>query len=476
MLNSICQTVTMRQLEFIATRSLLNTIYASQKEIHRMNNKSRILVVAMLVMALLIVGSLSVFAQTKFPAYISGIQVANLQSDPATITLTAYNSDGSQNGTDLVDQIPGNGSKTYFPISNVDAGFSGAVVISSDKNVAAISNILSSDFSAAASYVGRSSGATEVLLPLLNKDNAGIFTTWFSVQNASTDPASVNIAYSDSTNASASVQPGAAAVFYQSQENHNSPVFAGTVTGDKDVVAAVIQESDKIIFAYTGFSGGATNPVFPLINANNANYVTGLQIQNAGNQATSVTVSYTPSSAGAACTETQTVQPGASGTFALAAFANGSNSDCAAGAKFIGSAAVTGNSTSQPLVGIGNQLLPGVNGEAYGSFDPDAATNVVVMPLIMDRNSNYFTGFNVQNVGGASTSVNCTFSNSSYTVSGTLSPGQALTDLQKDKISDGYVGSGRCEGDAGSKIVAVVNQLQAGATNDQFLVYEGVSP
>ncbi len=441
-----------------------------------MNKKMRITVMVALVMALLIVGSLSVFAQTKFPAYISGIQVANLQSDAATVTLTAYNPDGTQNGTDLVDQIPGNGSKTYFPISNVSAGFSGSVVISSDKNVAAISNILSSDFSAAASYVGRSSGATEVQLPLLNKDNAGIFTTWFSVQNASTDPASVNVAYSDSTSASATVQPGAAKAFYQSQENHPGPVFAGTVTSDKPVVAAVIQESDKIIFAYTGFSGGATAPVFPLINANNANYITGLQIQNAGTQATDVTVSYTPSSAGAACTETQSIQPGASATFALAAFANGANSTCAAGATFIGSAAVTGNSTNQPLVGIGNQLLPGVNGEAYGSFDPDQATNVVVMPLIMDRNSGYFTGFNVQHVGGPQATVNCTFTNSTYTVSGTLSQGQALTDLQQGKIADGYVGSARCEAsDANAKIVAVVNQLQAGATNDQFLVYEGVN-
>lgn len=441
-----------------------------------MNKKMRITVMVALVMALLIVGSLSVFAQTKFPAYISGIQVANLQSDAATVTLTAYNPDGTQNGTDLVDQIPGNGSKTYFPISNVSAGFSGSVVISSDKNVAAISNILSSDFTAAASYVGRSSGATEVQLPLLNKDNAGIFTTWYSVQNASTDPANVNVAYSDSTSASATVQPGAAKVFYQSQESHPGPVFAGTVTSDKPVVAAVIQESDQIIFAYTGFSGGATAPVFPLINANNANYITGLQIQNAGSQATDVTVSYTPSSAGTACTETQTIQPGASATFALAAFANGSNSTCAAGATFIGSAAVTGNSASQPLVGIGNQLLPGVNGEAYGSFDPDQATNVVVMPLIMDRNSGYFTGFNVQHVGGPQTTVNCTFSNSTYTVSGTLSQGQALTNIQQNNIADGYVGSARCEAsDTNAKIVAVVNQLQAGATNDQFLVYEGVN-
>ena len=443
-----------------------------------MHNKSRITLVAMLVMALLIVGSASVFAQTQFPTYVSGIQVANLSDQTATITLSAYNDDGTQNGTDLIDSIAANDSATYFPISNVEAGFSGAVVISSDKNVAAISNILESGFSAGASYVGRSSGATEVQLPLLNKDNFG-FTTWYSVQNASTDAANVTVNYSDGTNASATVQPGAAKVFYQSQESHSQSNFAGTVTSDKPVVAAVIQESNEVIFAYTGFAGGASNPVFPLINANNFSYITGLQIQNGGDQATDVTVSYTPSTAGTACTETQNIPAGGSGTFAIIAFGSSgsANSTCVAGETFVGSAAVTGNSSDQPLVGIGNQLLPGANGEAYGAFNPDNATNVVVMPLIMDRNFGYFTGFNVQHVGGPQSAVNCTFSGSARTVSATLSEGQALNDVQLNQLSDGYVGSARCEAtEATAKIVAVVNQVNPTGGGDQFLVYEGVSP
>ena len=60
--------------------------------------------------------------------------------------------------------------------------------------------------------------------------------------------------------------------------------------------------------------------MFPLINANNANYITGLQIPNAGGVASDVTVPYTPAGAGTQCTETQTIQPAASATFALAAF------------------------------------------------------------------------------------------------------------------------------------------------------------
>lgn len=426
-------------------------------------------------------GGSATFAQGAFTAYTSGVQVANLEAADAQITLSAYNPDGTKNGSDLSDTVPANGSKTYFPISNVSNGFSGSIVVSSSKKIAAISNILSSNFSAGASYVGRDAGNTTVRLPLLNKANSG-FNTWFSVQNAGTADATVNVAYSDGVTASATVKPGAAKVFYQAQENHTAKVFAGTVTSTQPLVAAVIQESSSIMFAYTGFTGaGSTTPVFPLINANNSGFITGLQIQNAGSAATDVTVSYTPGLAGTACTETQTIQPGASNTFALFVFGTSANpagvtSTCAKGAKFIGSAKVTTNSGSQPLVGIGNQLLPGKNGEAYGSFDPATdANNKVVMPLIMDRNSGYFTGFNVQNIGTNPTNVTCTFQNSSVTIpSTTLQPGAALNSIQNNMLAANYIGSATCTGDAAdSKLVGVVNELKSG-TVDNFLVYEAV--
>jgi hypothetical protein len=451
-----------------------------------MRNTLQVLGRLTLVLAIVLAGGFGLAAQpaaaqTQFPGYTAGVQIANLTATSAIVSLTAYNSsDGSQNGSPLNDTIPGNSSKTYFPISNVSAGFSGSIVVGSDKNVAGIVNILSSDFKAGASYVGRSQGGTKVLLPLLNKDNSG-FTTWYSIQNAGSQNATVNVAYSNGVTAGPfTIKPGAAKVVYQSQEAHPNKVFAGTVTSDQPVVAAVIQESNKIIFAYTGFrdTDASTTPVFPLVNANNANYITGIQIQNAGTAATDVTLSYTPTPGnGAACTETQTIQPSSSATFALAAFnatAPSPGSNCAKGAKFIGSAQVTANSTSQPLVGIGNQLLPNVNGEAYVSFSAAVdAGETVVMPLIMDRNSGYFTGFNVQNVGGSTVTVNCTFQNNARVVTKSLAPGEALNDLQLNQLADKYVGSATCAGGPGAQLVAVVNQLKSG-TVDNFLVYEGV--
>jgi hypothetical protein len=413
-------------------------------------------------------------AQTKFPTYTSGVQVQNLENSEALVTLTAYKADGSVDTTIGPDAISANGSKTYFPLGVTD-GFQGSMVISSDKKVAAIANILSSDFAAGASYIAASAGANEVQLPLLMKDNSG-FTTWYAVQNTGSAAANVSVEYSDGTSvASFSLPANAAKVIYQANETHNAAVFSAIITSDQPVVASVIEESSAIMFAYTGFTGGANNPVFPLINANNAGYQTGIQLQNAGNAATEVTVTYKPSSAGTECTETRTIQPGASANFALAAFANDNDAaeNCAGGVKFVGSAKVTGNSGSQPLVAIINQLGP-TNGEAYGSFNPDTATAKVVMPLIMDRNGGFFTGFNVQNVGTSPTSVSCSFTGTGYTVGPeTLQPDQALTDVQGEKISAGYVGSGTCTASAGGKIVGVVNEL--GASKDQLLVYEAAS-
>ncbi len=440
-----------------------------------MSKGLRVLIVLAMLAGIFVVGGAQVaLAQnTQFAAYTSGIQVANLDTVQAAVVLIGYNADGTQSGSPLNDTIPINSSKTYFPISNVANGFSGSFVISSDKKVAAISNILSSDFKAGASYVGRSGGATKVLLPLLNKNNSG-FTTWYSVQNAGAGDASVSVAYSDGTNVGPFVvKAGAARVFYQAAETHSVPVFAGTVTSNQPVVAAVIQENNQIMFAYTGFTGGTTNPVFPLINSNNSGYVTGLQIQNGGDQATEVTVQYTPGIAGTACTETQTIAKGGSNTFALRAFLQTvAGENCANGARFVGSARVSTNSTNQPLVAVGNQLGVG-NGEAYGAFDAAEAGPVVVMPLIMDRNGAFFTGFSVQNVGVA-TAVECVFSNNAYKVNANLQPGQAVSDIQFNKLGAGYVGAATCSSNPPSTLVAIVNELSVTPGVDNFLVYEGI--
>jgi hypothetical protein len=414
-------------------------------------------------------------AEAQAFTYSSGFQVQNLEAVTATITITFYNPDGSQ-ANQIGDSVPANGSKTYFPLNQVADGFNGSVVISSDKQVAAIGNILGDNGLAAASYSAATTGSNQVLIPLLMKDNSG-YNTWFNVQNTGAGTATVTVAYSDGEEASASIEPGAAHTFNQSQETHSAKVFSAIVTSDEPIAATVIEENDKVMFAYSGFASGSTAPVLPLINANNAGYNTGVQIQNAGTADTVVTLSYTASpGAGTDCTETQTIAAGKSATFAWFSFAgaslDGMTTTCTGGARFVGSAKVSANSASAPLTVIVNQLSA-INGEAYNGFAGGGET--VVMPLIMDRYYGYFTGFNVQNIGSTTVDVECTFTGSTKTVEATLTPGQALNHLQANFLAEGYTGSATCTA-PGGEIVAVVNEVGAATAADQLLVYEGVNP
>jgi hypothetical protein len=414
-------------------------------------------------------------AQAQKFSYISGVQVQNLSGSNASVTLSFYNTSTGTLETSTSDTISANSSKTYFGATMpVGSGFNGSLVVSSDQPVAAISNILGNNGAASASYVGTGAGSTQLLLPLLMKGNSNN-DTWLSIQNTGSADASVSIAYSSGTNVGPTIiKPGAAKTFSQASESHSIAVFSAIVTSNQPVAATVIQESPSVMYAYTGFNGGSTNPVMPLINSNNAGTVTGVQIQNAGSQATDVTVSYTPSLFGTACTETQNIPASQSRTFTLFAFANGANSTCTPGQRFVGTARVTTNSASQPLTAIVNQLGP-IFAEAYGAFDPATASSTVVFPLIVQRSFD-FSGISIMNVGNSATSVSCTFSGTSFTVPATnLNPNQAITILMTSAIGTNYVGSGTCTATGGGQIVGVANQLGKNLTGDDFKVYEGTN-
>jgi hypothetical protein len=380
------------------------------------------------------------------------------------------------------DTVPGDGSVTYCPLSAVSTGFNGSVVIESDQPIAAITNVTGGAWGAYnASYAGFDAGAGTVNLPLLFQDNYG-YNTWFNVQNVGEFDAVVNIAYSDGSSASATIAPNLSETFDQAAETHTQAVFAAEVTSSEPVVVTVMEvgpsPGSPMLFGYNGFVSAHPNPVLPLVQANNYGYTSGIQVQNTGGAVSTVTVSFTPSSAGTACEQTMDIAAGASATFGLLAWDAGDgdgDNDCVDGETFVGSAEVTGNTGGVGLVAIVNQHdFAGNMGASYGSFNPDLASAKVVMPLIMQDNYGYFTGFNVMNVGTLDTTVNCTFGGSTYTASATLSPGEALTDVQfGTSLGAGYVGSATCIATGGDQqIVGVVNETLLGSGQDTFLVYE----
>lgn len=437
----------------------------------------------LIVLALVVLAFPAGAVQAQSLTYDSCIQVQNLSATDASIVVYYYQQGNAIPVASPADIVPGNGSNTYCPLSAVADGFNGSVVIESTDPIAAIANVTGGGWNAYnASYAGFDAGATTVNIPLLFKNNYG-FNTFFNVQNVGTGVADVDITYTDGTSSlNNAIDQFLSKTFDQVLETHNQAVFAATVTSSQPIVVTVMEVgpvNQPMLFGYNGFTEGHPNPVMPLVQANNYGYTSGIQVQNTGGTSTNVTVSFTPSIAGTACTQTKSIAAGASETFALTAWAGSdtnADNDCANGGTFVGSARVTGNSAANPLVAIVNQHnFASFMGASYSSFNPDRATAKVVMPLIDQGNYGYFTGFNVMNVGISATSVTCTFSGSAYTVSqADLAAGAAITAVQiGTALGEGYVGSATCTATGGDqKIIGVVNHTRLNTNQDTFLVYE----
>lgn len=419
--------------------------------------------------------------------YDSSIQVQNLDAaNTANIVVEFYNQDGTI-AHSFSDTVSASGSNTYFPLS-VAAGFDGSVVVSSDREVAAIVNVIADNFAFGSSYGGFDGGAEVISLPLIMRGNSG-FNTWFNVQNAGGTAATINVDYADSACAEGpiTIQPGAAHTFDQATFSCLGSTYVGaaTVTGNSgsQLVATVMEAGSQApllnLLSYNGFTTGSTELVAPLVQFNNSGFTSGFSIQNAGGTATDVTVSFTPGAGnpGTACTETISIAPGSSQTFGLFAFTltGSNNTTCTRGERFIGSAEVTTNSASQDLVGIVNQINFAYFGSAYNAIDPAAATNTVVMPLIMGQNSGFFTTWNLANVGGSSTNVSCTYSNSAVTSNQTLGAGEAWTLDHNNLFGGTYVGSATCTADGAGIIVAVVNEFTFTNNADLLFTYNAVN-
>jgi len=446
----------------------------------------------------LILGVVATPAKAATPTnYESSIQVRNLTETPGTINLTFYNLSGIGVGTPVTDAIAANETKSYYQSTMpVAAGFNGSVVISSNVEIAAMSNIVGLNAAVKpisyAAYSGFGAGAMSAYLPTLFKDNYG-YNTFFYVQNTGDDDTEVTIQYSDGTTANIpSLAPGQSGVVNQKSETHTPKVFSGTATSTVAPIAVTVVEEGPTLFSYTGFGAGAVDPMMPLINQNNYGYFTGVQVMNTGNAKTVVTVDYTPSIGGTACYETRTLAAGASATFSQFVFYQSQtetdpafDTDCVMGETFIGSAKVTNNTTAQPLVAVVNQLQPvQVKGGAYVAFDPAQGGAKIVYPLIMDRNYGYFTSHSIVNVGTtpiAAGALSCLFTGTAktglvtktVTNSAVIPANGSWTLNHQGLLGDGFVGGATCTGPVGSKLVGTSNQLGATVGVDTLLVSEG---
>lgn len=433
-------------------------------------------------------------------SYSSGFQVANLSATTvANIQITYFPQVGTP--VNVSDTIPAGGSVTYAAI-HAAAGdpFNGSVVVSSDTEIAAIANTLGNYPAYAAATGGFSAGANKFSLPLVMCNNNG-FDTWFNIQNAGAGTAGVTVTYLKDAGLSSpdapatasdmvSIGEGRALTFDQAAGSAGTTKKCGAGLGTKFVGAAVI-ESDvpvvatvmqinktnfKVLMGYNGFTAGAMDLRAPLVMQANSGFYTGIQVQNAGTASTPVTITFSADTSG-----TGTVLPDI--TFNLAGGASATYIQSGS-AKYIGAATIKGN---QPLVAIVNQVLPGAVsfGTAYEGFAASAATNNVNVPLVMSNNAGFYTGIQVQNVGGSN--VDVTIKYAPNTVSGmadpaddtfTLTPGSSKTLIQNGPAGSTtgvnnwtarYIGSASIT--ANGPIVAIVNEANLTLGGDQFYTF-----
>ena len=445
-------------------------------------------VLSVLLLVVFLIGALPAMeVKAALPAYESAIQVQNLDTVAvANISIAYYNPDGSMAvlpapyTNPVADTVQPGSSNTYLPI-HPNVGFKGSVVVSSDKQIAIISNLtISATNRALGTYTGVAAGGASIFFPLIDKRNN---VSVFSIQNASSVVANFVIdfipvpggGYADIPNLPGTLQPGAAATYMMADYNGaNQWLGSIKVTASTGALAGVASNVNATTPAsptnavYNAFSAGSTTAILPLIVENNNGNRTGASCQNLGPGAATITMAYTPATGyPARISDVFTNVP--ENGIAVKVM------DYLGATKWVGGSTVTvsGGATIACVV---NQTRPvKKNSNLYEGFNPAAATDTVVMPLIMSKNgttTKAFTAFSVASVDGTNINVTCDWKPSTgfADIANTTKSGAAvLVFNQQAGFSAGdtrWVGSAVCTEATGKSIVAVVNQSREGLPAD----------
>lgn len=458
---------------------------------------SRLLIVILTISFIVIPKATPTYASAPLPAYESSIQVQNLDTvNSANIFIYYYNPDGSlavlpdPYTNPVSDTVPAGSSNTYLPI-HPDAGFTGSAVIQSDREVALITNlVIAATNRALGTYTGVSSGGSSLFFPLIDKrKNVSVF----SIQNAGSGTANYSIdfiplpgsSYADISNVNGSLSEGAAKIYNMADYNGTSDWLGsikvsaslGSITGVVSNVNNTLPTSPRNA-VYNGFNAGSIEVNLPLImEANNGNR-TGTSCQNLGPNPATITMSYTPSSGFAPRADDVFTNVPVNGIAVklMNEF----------GERWIGGSTVTVDNSSN-IVCVVNQSRPiRMNSNLYEGFKPTAATDEVVLPLIMSKNGNItqtFTAFSVASADGTSISVTCDWRPSpgfADIANTTKSGAPVLLFNQQTGFSPSdtrWIGSAVCTETTGKGIFAIVNQsresLPADYLRDVTSSYDG---
>jgi hypothetical protein len=474
-----------------------------------MKRNTLIILLVVLVLALTIPGAL---AQVTFPTGgISGIQVVNLDIESAVVTATYYAEDGTQ--YTLQDQTLANQGDTYTYYSEpAEAStFSGAAILSADKQIAAVANTAFGN-GAGGAYGGSNTGSTTVLLPLVTKLYAG-GSTAIGVQNTDTAnsiTAVITFSAQDSTKFSGDktyvLQPGASQIIDLGLDSSFEEGWIGSASispqdGSTPVVGSALIYTSNYVYAYSGFTATGTEWYLPLVRSEFAGLSTGVQVVNAGATDVSVTINYNGaiwpdfnSSSPYTCTVTATLPASSSITFYNAgtwpldgvlgaptsAIAGGdcqTNGDATfsdAGGMFLGSATITTDAEVAVMVNDANST--GTSSGAYNGFLASEAAGSIISPLARVAFANFTSGTQVQNICSTDVTVSTTYATSPL-VSVTaptladevIAAGSSYTFYVAPGTGfDGWLGSLTASTTGGNCLVGITNDAKTGGDASVF--------
>jgi len=313
----------------------------------------------------------------------SYIAVQNTTGSDNLVTVSYFDADGSAIGAATeTATLPAFTSKVFYQDANANlpSSFCGSAIISGAAEIAVIVNNADSGASASQSgfesYNGLSTPATRLYMPKLTVNYYTYYQSSFTAQNTGASPATMTFTYTSTVGdvfvkTSDPIQPGAAWGPYLANEWKSgipagwSGTGSGVVTSDQPMVGIVTEVNTD-----TGYSvvwsaipeGDSTDTIlFPKFDRTYYDYNGGIQVQNLGDQPTTLVVTFSQPGRADVIVTSGTVDPGKS-TYWYAPDVPGLTE------WFFGSVTVV-SVNGQPIAGVYTSRNDVASGDSYSAYN-----------------------------------------------------------------------------------------------------------
>lgn len=469
------------------------------------------LLVATVLMSLLLGAFAGSVAAFPSGTWVSGVTVANLESNAATVSLVFYRPDGTVALTFDGGTIGGNSSKGWYLPSHVTGlttPFIGSAVVQSDRQVAATVNTQlpsGSNPMRVGTSVGVGNPTETVYATQLLKAYSG-WNSYCAVQNTGSDAVTVNATFYNAAGAvaftkSQSIPGYSSFIFDQGEEAGLGATFNGSAkfAGDASHPLAVVcnfynsgaDANTAQFHSYNGMGTGGTEVHLPRVVKDYYNYQSGLKVQNIGTVSLAVTVVFNFKGTNYTLISPN-IGPGQSwGPYMGAPSQLAGATPSLADVSGSGSAVVTVNTPGAgklivATVNEDNRVNPAGRGITYEGALPTEGTGTLVFPQVTSEYYGYSSGIQIAKVeAGPST---CT---ANYGASGSVAAFSvpfSLTDANPSWSQFAPAASGMTAGPSndnysgavtvnctGAKVIGISNLSFRGDVDTRYTVLTGDS-